>query len=140
MTEEGIGMVKRHEGLRLEAYRCPAGKLTIGYGHTAGVKEGDVISRERAEALLAGDIAVAEKDATALVGAAIFRSLTPARQDALTDMAFCLGRPVMATFEPTLNHIRRGQYNLAATHIMSSAWGKRQSNRAGEVARMLREG
>ena len=39
----GINLIKEHEGLRLEAYRCPAGIYTIGYGHTAGVRRGDVI-------------------------------------------------------------------------------------------------
>ena len=32
------------EGLRLTAYRDAAGVLTIGYGHTKGVREGDRIS------------------------------------------------------------------------------------------------
>ena len=35
--------IKKFEGLRLKAYVCAAGVCTIGYGHTAGVKPGDVI-------------------------------------------------------------------------------------------------
>jgi lysozyme len=30
----GIALIKRFEGLRLQAYQCPAGIWTIGYGHT----------------------------------------------------------------------------------------------------------
>ena len=41
ITNEGINLIKKFEGLRLEAYLCPAGVWTIGYGHTKGVKEGD---------------------------------------------------------------------------------------------------
>lgn len=52
----GINLIKQHEGLRLEAYRCPAGIYTIGYGHTAGVRRGDVIDKRRAEQLLADDL------------------------------------------------------------------------------------
>lgn len=52
----GINLIKQHEGLRLEAYRCPAGVFTIGYGHTAGVRRGDVIDAQRAEQLLAEDL------------------------------------------------------------------------------------
>lgn len=52
----GINLIKQHEGLRLEAYRCPAGIYTIGYGHTAGVRRGDVIDERRAEQLLADDL------------------------------------------------------------------------------------
>ena len=36
----GLQLIKEFEGLRLEAYRCPAGVLSIGFGHTIGVREG----------------------------------------------------------------------------------------------------
>lgn len=55
-SQAGINLIKQHEGLRLEAYRCPAGIYTIGYGHTAGVRRGDVIDEHRAEQLLADDL------------------------------------------------------------------------------------
>lgn len=55
-SQAGIYLIKQHEGLRLEAYRCPAGIYTIGYGHTAGVRRGDVIDERRAEQLLADDL------------------------------------------------------------------------------------
>lgn len=47
-----VEMIKRFEGCRLAAYRCPAGVLTIGWGETLGVKEGDVWTQERADAVL----------------------------------------------------------------------------------------
>ena len=34
-TDAGIALIKRFEGRALESYRCPAGVLTIGYGHTS---------------------------------------------------------------------------------------------------------
>ena len=37
MTQQGLDLIKKYEGLRLEAYKCPAGVWTIGYGHTKGV-------------------------------------------------------------------------------------------------------
>lgn len=55
-SQRGINLIKQHEGLRLEAYRCPAGIYTIGYGHTAGVRRGDMIDERRAEQLLADDL------------------------------------------------------------------------------------
>lgn len=50
-------LIKIYEGLRLQAYKCPAGIWTIGYGNTTYsngefVKEGDIITKEYAEALL----------------------------------------------------------------------------------------
>lgn len=56
--EAAVELIAKYEGCRLEAYRCPAGVWTIGYGHTAGVKQGDTLpSEERAKALLKEDLA-----------------------------------------------------------------------------------
>ena len=49
-------LVKEFEGLRLEAYLCPAGVPTIGYGHTAGVRLGTRISAEQADRYLTLDL------------------------------------------------------------------------------------
>ncbi len=54
--EPALKIIREFEGLRLEAYRCPAGVPTIGYGATRlkdqPVRMGDVITRETAEDLL----------------------------------------------------------------------------------------
>ena len=55
-SKQAYNIVRRFEGLRLEAYKCPAGKWTIGYGHTKNVKEGDKITKEYAETLLICDV------------------------------------------------------------------------------------
>ena len=34
ISNNGLDLVKHFEGLVLEAYKCPAGVWTIGYGHT----------------------------------------------------------------------------------------------------------
>lgn len=60
-SQNGIGLIKQSEGCRLEAYRCPAGKPTIGYGHTAGVKMGQKITQAQAESFLKDDLAKYEK-------------------------------------------------------------------------------
>lgn len=62
INESGLKLIKEFEGLYLKAYRCPAGVLTIGYGHTGkDVKSGMTITKERAEELLKKDIARFEK-------------------------------------------------------------------------------
>lgn len=60
-SDKGIGLIKKYEGLRLKAYLCPAKVWTIGYGHTGGVKSGDVVSEAQAEALLRTDLVKFEK-------------------------------------------------------------------------------
>ncbi len=52
ISQEGLSLIKKFEGCELEAYRCAANVLTIGYGSTKDVKEGDSITQEEADALL----------------------------------------------------------------------------------------
>lgn len=59
-SDRGITMIKSFEGLSLEAYGCAAGIWTIGYGHTKGVRTGQRVTQEEAEALLRDDICDAE--------------------------------------------------------------------------------
>ncbi|MFV0256357.1 lysozyme [Candidatus Liberibacter solanacearum] len=52
-----IDLIKRFEGLRLSAYRCPAGIWTIGYGHTGSdVFENVAITEQQADDLLKWDV------------------------------------------------------------------------------------
>lgn len=50
---QGLQIIKDSEGLRLHAYRCPAGVWTIGYGDTGpDVTPGLTITEDEAEARL----------------------------------------------------------------------------------------
>ena len=60
-SSKALELIKQFEGLRLKAYLCPGGVWTIGYGHTAGVKSGMVITEAQAEEFLLSDIAAFEK-------------------------------------------------------------------------------
>jgi len=56
VNAEGYALIKKFEGCKLKAYRCPSNVATIGYGNTfyedgTKVKDGDVITQERAEEL-----------------------------------------------------------------------------------------
>ena len=56
VDEKGYNLIKQFEGLRLNAYRCPAGRWTIGYGHTRKVKKGMYISEAVATHFLIEDV------------------------------------------------------------------------------------
>ena len=86
-SEECLNAIKGFEKLELKAYKCPAGVLTIGYGHTRGVKKGQVITKVQADVLLKGDLLAVEKSINDL-GLA----LTQGQFDALVDFCFNLGR------------------------------------------------
>lgn len=65
-SNQGKNLIKEAEGLRLDAYKCPAGVPTIGWGHTKGVKMGQHITVQQAEDLLVEDIAPIERLLNAL--------------------------------------------------------------------------
>ena len=60
-SQQGINLIKQFEGVRLTAYKCPAGVYTIGYGHTRGVRRGMKITEEEASAFLTTDLLNSEK-------------------------------------------------------------------------------
>lgn len=67
INEAGLALVKRFEGLKLDAYQDVAGIWTIGYGHTNGVQPGMHITEAQAEQALRDDLHTAEhvvEDAT----------------------------------------------------------------------------
>jgi len=86
-SQTGLDLIKRFEGLKTRAYRCPAGVLTIGYGHTHNVKEGDTCTPEQAEAWLKEDCLVAELT----IGANVKTHLNQNQFDALVSFTFNLG-------------------------------------------------
>jgi len=61
INEQGLSIIKKYEGCRLKAYLDPVGIPTIGYGHTAGVKLGQIITQAQADAYLVQDVGTAEK-------------------------------------------------------------------------------
>ena len=87
ISERGLALIRKAEGLRLSAYKCPAGIPTIGYGHTAGVKMGQVIDKAEAESLLLGDAASFELSVLGMVKV----PLSQGQFDALVSFAYNLG-------------------------------------------------
>ncbi|MDP4631105.1 MAG: lysozyme [Flavobacteriales bacterium] len=91
ISTAGIEFIKKFEGLRLQAYLCPAGVWTIGYGSTQissrSVTPKDVISNEMAEILLKNDLMRFEK----LVSERISVTLNQNQFDALVSHSFNTG-------------------------------------------------
>jgi lysozyme len=54
--DTNLDLIKKFEGCKLKAYKCPAGVWTIGYGHTKTAKEGMVITKAKAVSLLKKDL------------------------------------------------------------------------------------
>ena len=56
ISEKGLNLIKEFEGCQLDAYRCPSHVLTIGWGHTGDVYEGQSITQEQADSILINDM------------------------------------------------------------------------------------
>ena len=88
ISKQGIDLIKQFEGCKLTAYKCPAGVLTIGYGHTGrDVHYSDVITQEQAEKLLKKDLQFFE----IFVSKCVKVPLNQNQFDALVSLAFNIG-------------------------------------------------
>jgi lysozyme len=87
INRDGLKIIKESEGLYLEAYPCPAGIWTIGYGHTSGVKKGMTITEAEADTYLRSDVISAEQDVSNKVKV----SLNSNQFSALVSFVFNIG-------------------------------------------------
>lgn len=85
-SESAKQAIGTFEGLKLKAYRCPSGVLTIGYGHTKGVREGMVITQAQALLFLAEDLGDVERNLNVR-----FPAISQKRFDAMISLSFNIG-------------------------------------------------
>jgi lysozyme len=137
--EPAIELIKSFEGLELTAYKCPAGVLTIGYGHTGpDVTPGLKISDERALELLRRDVDVAYRGVVDAIDSEFFRELTVKQICALVSFAFNVG--VFAFKKSTmLRKINKGDYVGAAEEFARWKFVEGGQESAGLVRRRAAE-
>jgi len=93
MSPEGMNaLLKKFEGCKLTAYRCPANVCTIGYGHTSAagaptVQDGMKITQQQANDILSRDLHQYEAAVTMMV----HQPLTQNQFDVLVDFAYNAG-------------------------------------------------
>lgn len=98
INRAGIELIKEFEGLRLEAYKCPAGVWTIGYGHTSAAGPPAVTSGMKITADEAADILVVDlvKYETAVMNA-LKRSPNENQFSAMVSLCYNIGPKAFAT-------------------------------------------
>lgn len=110
MTEEGLALIRRFEGFRANAYRCPAGVWTVGFGHTSeagppAVRPGLQVSEEEAQRILAADVQhVADHVAPLLA-----REVSAAQFSALVSFAYNVGVPAFRS-SSVLKAVNAGRF------------------------------
>ena len=120
VSDNGLNIIKNHEGLRLTAYKPVAAEkyYTIGYGHYGpDVQPGQTITKEQAEDLLRKDVAGAE----ATVNKYVKVDLTQNQFDALVSFCYNVGS---GNFKGStlLKKLNKGDYEGAAQEF--NKWNK----------------
>jgi lysozyme len=126
------------EGLRLKAYECTAGKVTIGVGRNLDDKG---ISREEAMMMLDSDIkefqAALANDSD--VGE-IFQSLDDVRKQALINMAFNMGLGSLKGFKNMWRALRIKDFKEAAIQAKDSRWYHQVKSRGNRICDVIENG
>ncbi len=142
-------LIKRHEGLSLIPYKCPAGFNSIGYGWNFDanplpttiadhLKAHGSITPAMAEELL--DISINRSIADCRKLYQDFDSYSENRRNALVDMMFNMGHRTLATFTRSNYYVRQKDWQAAAENFLKSKWAKQVKGRATEVCMLLMEG
>jgi len=125
MSQEGINaLLKQFEGCKLKAYRCPAGILTIGYGHTSAagapnVTEGMTITQQQANDILSRDLVKYETEVHNMVK----QPLTQHEFDVLVDFCYNAGAGALKS-STMLNKVNAAQFADVPAELMKWTKGK----------------
>ena len=117
ISNTGIDLIKHFEGCETEAYLCPAGVPTIGYGHIKGVQMGDVITEAQAHEMLVVELDEYESYINDLVTV----SLNQNQFDAMVSWVYNLGGGNLRA-STLLKVLNSGDYAGVPAQIMR--WNK----------------
>ena len=126
-----IDFIRNEEGCELHSYLCPAGKWTIGYGHTQGVTEGMAISPAHAEDLLRADVI----DCAGRMASYINAPVTKWQFIALVSLSFNVG-DLRRKAPKLLHYLNAGQEDKAAHEFLDIC---RAGGRVSEGLKRRRE-
>lgn len=123
ISEKGLNLIKEFEGLRFKAYFCPAGILTIGYGHVIlpqdKLNQTSSISEAEADAFLKRDVERFEK----AVNRRVKTLLSQGQFDALVSFTFNLGEGNLKK-STLLRLINAREFDLAADEFGQWVYAK----------------
>ena len=124
LSQQGLDLIKRHEGFRSFAYddfaphrpaRNPIrGTLTIGYGETQGVNIGDTITEEAASEQLMRRL---NRDFEPAVRRLVTVPLTQYQYDALVSFVYNVGEGNLAR-STLLRRVNAGRYDDVPAQLM----------------------
>jgi lysozyme len=117
ISAEGLSLIKKFEGCKLEAYLCPANVWTIAYGRTKDVKEGDTCTQEKAEEWLIEEM----EEYEGYINDQVTVDLEQNQFDALVSWVYNLG-PTNLSSSTMLKVLNEEKYNEVPNQIRR--WNK----------------
>lgn len=123
------------EGKRAKIYLDTVGKWTAGIGRNLSDRP---FSDDEIALMLQNDITIAERELDRNLP--WWRTMTEARQNALCNIAFQLGINRLLGFKKSLELLKAGRWDAAATEFLDSTWAKQTPERARRVTDMIRKG
>ena len=133
-----LEMLRKHEGVETHAYKCSAGKTTIGVGRNIQKDSGLGLSEEEIDFLLSNDIIRCIKELKKEYR--WFGDLDEVRSAAIVDMFFCLGSTRFRKFLKMIAALEIADYSKASTEMLDSKFAKQTKGRALELSEMLKTG
>jgi len=127
LNNDGIELIKRFEGLRLKAYICSGGVVTIGYGTTVypdgtKVKISDTITKEMANECLMKNL---ERYIEYVKGANIYSKLSNDNQfSALVSFVYNVGKQGLYKPNSIDRRISKGEDVYAVVSSELPRWNK----------------
>jgi len=128
-------IIREHEGLRMTAYRCSEGFLTIGYGHRIQANEPVRITKAKALAMFKVDYANAEANARSVLPSYDYQP--PGVRCVVVSMCFQLGKAGTSKFRNALANLKMRRYGAASSHIRASLWYRQTPNRVEALIALL---
>ena len=112
INQAGVELIKKAEGFRSRAYKCPAGIWTVGFGHTKNVTPNRTVTLDEAIELIYQDAAEAEAPIKKYVKV----PLNENQLSALISFVFNLGETKFAG-STLLKKLNEGSYDLVGKEM-----------------------
>ena len=124
---ERIGV---NEGFRSKPYQCSEGVWTIGHGLTW-------ITEEESLHILTSRIS--QLHLKLLDDLDWYKDMPPEVQGVIIEMCYQMGFTGFTKFKKAIVHMKEREWQLAAHEMLDSRWAKQTSNRANQLADIVRE-
>ena len=125
MSDDGLAVLRRHEGFKDRPYRDTVGVLTIGYGWNL---ESDPMAREAAEIQMR--MKLESLEALLLSKFDWYPNLSQTRKDVILNMCYNLGLDGFSNFRNTIWLLQNSRFAEAGEEMLKSKWAKQVGNRA----------